>query len=192
MSHPHTLFTGQWADLTLDEVAELAAGWGYDGLEIAVSGEHLDASRWDDDEYIADFAAELLRLANEERNKSGTAPLVYDARYQVVANARAKELEIRSDHTRPNGELITDMQEDYGLEPKFTRENTWVTRSFSNNGQMTNMSPASLAMSVFNEYMNDFGHSSTITLPQSKSAVIGLYINDGKAYSILWVSSKTT
>src|SRR5699024_760302 len=51
MAHPHTLFTGQWADLTLDEVAELAAGWGYDGLEIAVSGEHLDASRWDDDDY---------------------------------------------------------------------------------------------------------------------------------------------
>ena len=54
MAHPHTLFTGQWADLTLDEVAELAAGWGYDGLEIAVSGEHLDASRWDDDQYIAE------------------------------------------------------------------------------------------------------------------------------------------
>ena len=54
MSHPHTLFTGQWADLTLDEVAELAAGWGYDGLEIVVSGEHLDASRWDDDDYIAE------------------------------------------------------------------------------------------------------------------------------------------
>src|SRR5699024_1272364 len=54
MALPHALFTGQWADLTLDEVAELAAGWGYDGLEIAVSGEHLDASRWDDDEYIAE------------------------------------------------------------------------------------------------------------------------------------------
>ncbi|WP_010534570.1 sugar phosphate isomerase/epimerase family protein [Brachybacterium squillarum] len=54
MPHPHTLFTGQWADLTLDEVAELAAGWGYDGLEIAVSGEHLDASRWDDEDYIAE------------------------------------------------------------------------------------------------------------------------------------------
>ncbi|MCT2176311.1 sugar phosphate isomerase/epimerase [Brachybacterium muris] len=50
----HTLFTGQWADLTLDEVAELAAGWGYDGLEIAISGEHLDASRWDDEKYVAE------------------------------------------------------------------------------------------------------------------------------------------
>lgn len=54
MPHPHTLFTGQWADLTLDEVAELAAGWGYEGLEIAVSGEHLDASRWEDEDYIAE------------------------------------------------------------------------------------------------------------------------------------------
>ncbi len=37
-----TLFTGQWADLELEEVATLAEQWGYDGLEIACSGEHLD------------------------------------------------------------------------------------------------------------------------------------------------------
>src|SRR5690606_20007906 len=48
----YTLFTGQWADLPLEEVARLAASWGYDGLEIAVSGEHLDAWRWDDDDYV--------------------------------------------------------------------------------------------------------------------------------------------
>ena len=34
-SHPVTLFTGQWADLPFEEVARLAAEWGYDGLEIA-------------------------------------------------------------------------------------------------------------------------------------------------------------
>src|SRR5699024_7065358 len=54
MAHPHTLFTGQWADLTLAAGAGHAASFGYDGLEIAVSGEHLDASRWDDDDYIAE------------------------------------------------------------------------------------------------------------------------------------------
>ncbi|NQD40345.1 sugar phosphate isomerase/epimerase family protein [Glutamicibacter halophytocola] len=54
MARDFTLFTGQWADLPLEEVARLAAGWGYDGLEIAVSGEHLDAWRWDDDDYIAE------------------------------------------------------------------------------------------------------------------------------------------
>jgi sugar phosphate isomerase/epimerase len=41
-TNPVTLFTGQWADLPLDEVAQLAAGWGYDGLEIACSAEHLN------------------------------------------------------------------------------------------------------------------------------------------------------
>ena len=52
MGKRFTLFTGQWADLTLEEVAGLAAGWGYDGLEIAVSGEHLDAWRWDEPGYV--------------------------------------------------------------------------------------------------------------------------------------------
>lgn len=52
MGKRFTLFTGQWADLPLEEVARLAAGWGYDGLEIAVSGEHLDAWRWDEPGYV--------------------------------------------------------------------------------------------------------------------------------------------
>lgn len=52
-SRPVTLFTGQWADLPFDEVAALAAGWGYDGLEIAASGDHLDLERADqDDAYL--------------------------------------------------------------------------------------------------------------------------------------------
>ncbi|QYJ04137.1 sugar phosphate isomerase/epimerase [Nocardioides panacisoli] len=52
MGKRFTLFTGQWVDLPLEEVAELAAGWGYDGLEIAVSGEHLDAWRVDEPGYV--------------------------------------------------------------------------------------------------------------------------------------------
>ncbi len=52
MTRNFTLFTGQWADLPFEKVAELAGQWGYDGLEIAVSGDHLDAWRWDDDTYI--------------------------------------------------------------------------------------------------------------------------------------------
>ena len=35
MPRPVTLFTGQWADLPLEEVARLASSWGYDGLELA-------------------------------------------------------------------------------------------------------------------------------------------------------------
>jgi len=45
MARPVTLFTAQWADLPLETVARLAAGWGYDGLELACMGDHLDAGR---------------------------------------------------------------------------------------------------------------------------------------------------
>jgi sugar phosphate isomerase/epimerase len=53
MSRPITLFTGQWADLPLEEVARLAGEWGYDGLELACWGDHLDVRRAaDDDAYL--------------------------------------------------------------------------------------------------------------------------------------------
>ena len=42
MSRPVTLFTGQWADLPFEEVCKKASAWGYDGLEIACWGDHMD------------------------------------------------------------------------------------------------------------------------------------------------------
>ncbi len=42
---PITLCTGQWADLPLADLAEKAASWGYDGLELACWGDHLDVFR---------------------------------------------------------------------------------------------------------------------------------------------------
>ncbi len=45
MSRPVTLFTGQWADLPLADLARKAAAWGYDGLELACWGDHFDVHR---------------------------------------------------------------------------------------------------------------------------------------------------
>jgi sugar phosphate isomerase/epimerase len=45
MSRPVTLFTGQWADLTLEELAEKCGGWGFDGLELACWGDHFDVAQ---------------------------------------------------------------------------------------------------------------------------------------------------
>ena len=45
MARPVTLFTGQWADLPLEDLAAKAASWGYDGLELACWGEHLDVEK---------------------------------------------------------------------------------------------------------------------------------------------------
>ncbi|VXB73811.1 AP endonuclease [Arthrobacter sp. 9V] len=53
MNRPITLFTGQWADLPFEEVARLAGEWGFDGLEIACWGDHLDPQLVvEDDRYL--------------------------------------------------------------------------------------------------------------------------------------------
>ncbi|SEJ53684.1 Sugar phosphate isomerase/epimerase [Deinococcus reticulitermitis] len=45
MTRPVTLFTGQWADLPLEELAPLARTMGYDGLELACWGDHFSVQR---------------------------------------------------------------------------------------------------------------------------------------------------
>ena len=53
MPRPVTLFTGQWADLSLATLAEMAADWGYDGLELACWGDHFEVDRaLEDDAYL--------------------------------------------------------------------------------------------------------------------------------------------
>ncbi len=45
MARPVTLFTGQWADLSFQEICRKAADWGYDGLEIACWGDHMEVRK---------------------------------------------------------------------------------------------------------------------------------------------------
>ena len=45
MPRPVTLFTGQWADLPLAELAPKAKELGFDGLELACWGDHFEVSR---------------------------------------------------------------------------------------------------------------------------------------------------
>ena len=45
MARPVTLFTGQWADLPIDEMARMTAEFGYDGIELACWGDHFEVDR---------------------------------------------------------------------------------------------------------------------------------------------------
>ncbi|MCH2137003.1 MAG: sugar phosphate isomerase/epimerase [Phycisphaerales bacterium] len=45
MARPITLFTGQWADLPLETMAQKAASFGFDGLELACWGDHFEVDR---------------------------------------------------------------------------------------------------------------------------------------------------
>jgi len=55
MARPVTLFTGQWADLSLAELAPLAKSMGYDGLELACWGDHFNVQEaLQSERYVAD------------------------------------------------------------------------------------------------------------------------------------------
>ncbi|MDA7977865.1 MAG: sugar phosphate isomerase/epimerase [Pirellulales bacterium] len=54
MPRPVTLFTGQWADLPLEDMARKARDFGYDGLELACWGDHMEVEQaLDNDAYCA-------------------------------------------------------------------------------------------------------------------------------------------
>ena len=60
MSRPVTLFTGQWADLPIADLAASCADWGFDGLELACWGDHFEVDRaLADDAYCREHRALL-------------------------------------------------------------------------------------------------------------------------------------
>jgi sugar phosphate isomerase/epimerase len=95
MTHPVTLFTGQWADLPLEEVAKLASGWGYDGLELACWGDHLDPWRAaEDDAYVQDrldllakYNLKLYAISNHLKGQA-VCDNPIDFRHQAIVGAK--------------------------------------------------------------------------------------------------------
>ena len=95
MSRPITLFTGQWADLPFEEVARLASDWGYDGLEIACCGDHLDV--WqaaDRDKYVRDkldvlerYNLKVYAISNHLKGQAVCDDPI-DSRHQAILPAR--------------------------------------------------------------------------------------------------------
>jgi len=61
MARPVTLFTGQWADLPLEELAKKAASWGYDGVELACWGDHFEVDKALEDEGYCKAKRDMLK-----------------------------------------------------------------------------------------------------------------------------------
>lgn len=60
MIRPVTLFTGQWADLPLEILAEKAGRFGFDGLELACWGDHFDVAEGARSKSYCDSRREIL------------------------------------------------------------------------------------------------------------------------------------
>ena len=61
MSRPITLFTGQWADLPLNTLAQKAKSFGYEGLELACWGDHFNVTQAQDKAYCDERHALLAK-----------------------------------------------------------------------------------------------------------------------------------
>ena len=62
---------------------------------------------------------------NEARREAGVSEVSYASEMpnaQNAANARAEELSVKYNHTRPSG-VIQDLQREYGVSINFSREN---------------------------------------------------------------------
>ncbi len=110
MGRPITLFTGQWADLPLEDVARKASEFGYRGLELACWGDHFEIDRaLADDSYCANrrdvlerhdlqvhaISAHLVGQAVldpiDERHKAILPPSVWGDGDPSGVNSRAAE-----------------------------------------------------------------------------------------------------
>jgi sugar phosphate isomerase/epimerase len=60
MARPLTLFTGQWADLPFETIAQKAKAFGYDGMELACWGDHFDVFKGAQDKGYCDQKKVLL------------------------------------------------------------------------------------------------------------------------------------
>ena len=93
MSRPVTLFTGQWADLPLDDLARKAREFGYDGLELACWGDHFEVQQAVDDNGYTSAKREQLERHDLQchaisAHLVGQAVCdVIDARHQAILPA---------------------------------------------------------------------------------------------------------
>lgn len=60
MARPVTIFTGQWADIPFDDLCVMMKKMGYDGLEIACWGDHMDVRQASSDKSYVDRKKETL------------------------------------------------------------------------------------------------------------------------------------
>jgi len=63
MARPVTLFTGQWADMPIEEIADKAKEMGYDGIELACWGGHFEIDKALED---SNYCANLWDMINSK------------------------------------------------------------------------------------------------------------------------------
>ena len=100
MARPVTLFTGQWADLPIVDMARKTNEFGYDGIELACWGDHFEVGRAvNEDEYCSQM--HTLLESHELQCWSISNHLVGQA---VCDNIDSRHQQILPDHVWGDGD----------------------------------------------------------------------------------------
>ena len=101
MARPVTMFTGQWADLSLEELAGKCKGFGYEGLELACWGDHFEVDKALAEHERRDLVPRLVR--EEELGLLLEAGDVEQLHVEAAAHAAAAGRERRTRLAKPAG-----------------------------------------------------------------------------------------
>lgn len=124
----------------------------YRGLNIADIAEPTEE----------DYALDVIKLTNAEREKHGLHPLEVDEELMELAQTLAEEVSVKYSHTRPDG-----------------------TRVVKTHGCGENVGAKKSAEKQVTSWMNSKGHRTNILLERYKSIGVGCYkADDGRTY---WV-----
>jgi|GEM_PF-2822808 len=154
---------GSWIDVVTQEKKEYLPGTFTEKLS---------------DETLAEYAAEVFRLVNEEREKAGLYLLERDAELDHAAIARANEcVSVNSiyvdgkAHTRPNGSSWETVLDDMGIDWTSVGEN-------SSSGRTS-------ASDVMNAWLNSDGHKANILT--QKRTQIGIGVRQASDGTLYWI-----
>lgn len=112
---------------------------------------------------VDEFAAEVVRLVNQEREKAGLSPLTVNAQAAEAAQVRAGEIENLFSHTRPDGTSFVTALQEAGVSYRGAGENIAY-------GQKT-------PEQVMEGWMNSQGHRANILNPNFTAIGVGYYQN---------------
>lgn len=116
-----------------------------------------------------DYAEEVLRLVNAEREKNGLSALKINDKLQEAAQVRAEELLTYYDHTRPNGSSCFTVLSEFNISLSAAAENIAA-------GYYT-------PEAVVEGWMNSTGHRENIL---GNFKYIGIGLAYGGDYGVYW------
>lgn len=119
-----------------------------------------------------DYADEVLRLVNAEREKEGLPPLVLDNNACAAADLRAAEVEKVFDHSRPDGTACFTVLDEFNIEYSAAGEN--IARGY--------LTPED----VVQAWLDSEGHRENIMSSKFTAMGVGMYFDEDSLYGYYW------